>query len=119
MRHEGLVAGEVTKLREAALAALAGPGRRYALPRWESWWSMTAEDESRITAINARLRPLAEDPIARPVLITYWVDGYERPLERFVIASHMLPDATRLIPAPADEWRYRATHITIETPEQP
>lgn len=101
------MSGEEIKIRE---------GRRYALPRRESYMAMTDEDRTRIEAINASLKQLAERPTSSPVLITYWVDDSQTPLERFVIASHVLPNATRLIPTPS-EWAWRATHITIDAPE--
>lgn len=91
---------------------------RFALPRWESHRHLTDEDQAQIDAINARLKPLVDSPTVRPVVVTYWADDLDRPIERFVIASQMLPSATGLIPAPG-AWGHRATHITIDAPWSP
>ena len=75
---------------------------RYLIPR-----NYSPEHEAAEIALNARLWPIAGSPTARTVVLTYWVDGADRPLERHMVSSMLLGNYRRLIPL-------AATHMTIE-----
>jgi hypothetical protein len=86
---------------------------RYALPRWDYWKAVAAEDLALIEAIEGGLKLLLDSVVSRSVTITYWGDNPDRPLMSRVVGSHLLPSATQLIPS-AYDWASQATHITID-----
>lgn len=47
------------------------------------------------------------------MIIAWWIDGEDVPIERVAYSSPGLPTAVQLIPWPT-AWAVRATHITIE-----